>query len=306
MRVETMEYFITLARTGSIRQAAAELYITNQGLSQALQQLESELNTKLLYRHGKVLQLTAAGTVFLKYAERVLSLYEEMKEELRPFGSALANAEKERLTIYVTPIISHTVLSRILSIFQKRFGDYPLSIIEMDAEVLLRDVELNRNSIGILQAPQHLIEASEMLGSGRAELKDLDVSPLLVSAATNSPAAEKRVITTDDLETLPLALYGMEASLARKLLRGKQPQIVFNSANLLLCRDRIAKSNAIGFSNDILEKYVHGPKLTTIPLEQRVDMHTSYMITTSAPLNPVLLDLVYIMHAEIETGTEPV
>lgn len=300
MRVETMQYFMTLARIGSIRQAASELYITNQGLSQALQQMESELNTKLLYRHGKLLQLTAAGTIFLKYAEQIVSLYDEMEEELQPFCSALADSEKERLTIYVTPIISHTLLSKILSIFQKRFGDYPLSIIEMDAEALLHSVELNRNSIGILQAPQHLIEASEMIKSGQVQLKDLHVSPLLISAAPNSPAAEKSIITVEDLETMSLALYGQEASLARKLLSGKSPQIVFNSANLLLCRDRISKSNAIGFSNHVLEKYVHGPKLTTIPFERQVDMHTSYMYTSSTTLNPVLLDLIYIMNAEFD------
>lgn len=306
MRVETMQYFMTLTQTGSIRQAASELYITNQGLSQALQQMESELNTKLLYRHGKHLQLTAAGTIFLKYAEQIVSLYGAMEEELKPFCSVLADSEKERLTIYVTPIISHTLLSKILSIFQKRFGDYPLSIIEMDAETLLHSVELNRNSIGILQAPQHLIETSKIIKSGQVELKDLHVSPLLISAATNSPAAEKSIITVKDLETMSLALYGQEASLARKLLSGKQPQIVFNSANLLLCRDRISKSNAIGFSNDILEKYLHGPKLVTIPFEIQIDMHTAYVYTASTTLNPVLLDLIYIMHAEFDPNSNEV
>ena len=301
MRLETMRYFILVAEKGSIRGAAEELFISNQGLSQSLQQLETEVGTPLLYRHGKRLRLTAAGGVFLDYARRITALDDELRESLKDFPSGTGSERKTRLTLYVTPIVSQTFLSNVLSIFHKRFIGYPFSINEVDAERLLSQVDFDQNSIGILQAPGYLIEKSASLRRGAATLREVGTMPLLITASAHSLLFdEKEYFSAEDLRRENLSLYGHEAKLAEQLLgQSCTQQIVFNSANLLLCREYTSNSNSVGFSNSVVEKYIRGPHLKTVPFEPQLDLYTACMYNASIPLNPVLKDLIYIIQAEL-------
>ena len=62
MRTEYLDYFVKVVEIGTISAAAELLYISPQGLSQAIQQLEKELGAVLFCREGSKLHLTAAGS----------------------------------------------------------------------------------------------------------------------------------------------------------------------------------------------------------------------------------------------------
>lgn len=68
-----LHYFVTVAEMGQITRAARHLHIAQPALSQAVAQLESQLNVKLLDRHARGVTLTAAGEAFLVKARAVLS-----------------------------------------------------------------------------------------------------------------------------------------------------------------------------------------------------------------------------------------
>ena len=72
MRTEYLDYFTKVVETGTISAAAEQLYISPQGLSQAIQQLEKDFGTDLFYRSGTKLHLTAAGTEAYRLAQDVL------------------------------------------------------------------------------------------------------------------------------------------------------------------------------------------------------------------------------------------
>ena len=61
MRIESLHYFLEVARIGSFSLAARQLYVSQQGLSKAVQSLEKELGTALFERTGKRIRLTEAG-----------------------------------------------------------------------------------------------------------------------------------------------------------------------------------------------------------------------------------------------------
>ena len=65
MDFKTLEYYRKIYEKRSIRQAAAELYISPQGLSRTLYALEEELQVRLFERSVKGLEPTRAGELFL-------------------------------------------------------------------------------------------------------------------------------------------------------------------------------------------------------------------------------------------------
>lgn len=50
MKIKVLEYFITLAESQSINEAAGKLYIAQPSLTKALQLFEAEIGTQLFQR----------------------------------------------------------------------------------------------------------------------------------------------------------------------------------------------------------------------------------------------------------------
>ena len=75
-------YVSTIASCKSISQAAEKLYITQPSLSRYISHLEHDLGLALFSRSSQGISLTDAGRVYIKYAEEILSVYQQMQTEL--------------------------------------------------------------------------------------------------------------------------------------------------------------------------------------------------------------------------------
>ncbi len=94
MNLRFVEAFYWVAALKSISRAAEKLYLTQSAMSSRIATLEDELGVLLLDRHDKQFKLTAAGTRFLRYAEKLLALQREVKAEM---GSGQAMAVSMRI-----------------------------------------------------------------------------------------------------------------------------------------------------------------------------------------------------------------
>lgn len=82
MHIESLRYFIELARVGSFYGAAKSSYISHQGMNRAITSLESELGLKLVERSRQGARLTSDGEVFLRHAKRISAEYDLMMDDL--------------------------------------------------------------------------------------------------------------------------------------------------------------------------------------------------------------------------------
>ena len=73
----------------SIRKASEALFITPQGLSKALKNLERELGVKLLVRTGEGVALTEHGEIVERYADTIIASVDAMKAEIGDRHSAI-------------------------------------------------------------------------------------------------------------------------------------------------------------------------------------------------------------------------
>jgi DNA-binding transcriptional LysR family regulator len=72
MDARQLEYFLAVADHGSFNRAAASLYLAQPSLSQAIRNLERELNVLLFHRIGRRIELTEAGRAMIEPARQVL------------------------------------------------------------------------------------------------------------------------------------------------------------------------------------------------------------------------------------------
>lgn len=82
MNLRFVEAFVWVARLKSITRGAEKLCLTQSAVSNRIAALEEELGVVLLDRRNSGFRLSSAGTRFLEYADRLLALQREFKNEL--------------------------------------------------------------------------------------------------------------------------------------------------------------------------------------------------------------------------------
>lgn len=82
MDIRVLQYFLTVAREGSITKAAETLHMTQPPLSRQLKDLEEELGKQLLIRGNRKVTLTEEGMLLRKRAEEMVDLMEKTKMEI--------------------------------------------------------------------------------------------------------------------------------------------------------------------------------------------------------------------------------
>jgi len=84
MELRHLRYFIAVAETGSLTEAAEKRLFTSQpSLSRQIRDLEEQVGVELLNRSARGVELTPAGTVFLGHAKMVLAQVDASVEAAR-------------------------------------------------------------------------------------------------------------------------------------------------------------------------------------------------------------------------------
>ncbi|MBR5490366.1 MAG: LysR family transcriptional regulator [Oscillospiraceae bacterium] len=80
MNFQQLKYYTVLCEAGSFSKAAESLFISQQGLSMAISNLEAEFSCKFFYRMPKGLVLTPDGEYFRDWATQMLGNLQELWE----------------------------------------------------------------------------------------------------------------------------------------------------------------------------------------------------------------------------------
>lgn len=122
--LEELQAFTAVVDTGSITAAAEHLDQTVSGTSRTLGRLESKLETTLLRRTTRRLELTEEGAAFLARARAILDSVEEAEEQMaarrqQPVGRLRVDA--------ATPFMLHVIVPRVAG-FRERFPKVELEL----------------------------------------------------------------------------------------------------------------------------------------------------------------------------------
>src|SRR3978361_210138 len=116
MELSDLVTFSTVARTGGITRAAAELNTVQSNITQRVKALEAEVGTALFERHSRGMTLTGAGRRLLPYAQRMAALSREAILAARDDGEP-----KGPLSIGSMETTAAVRLPALLADFHRRF-----------------------------------------------------------------------------------------------------------------------------------------------------------------------------------------
>src|SRR5262249_19451189 len=145
MNLKQLETFFWAAKLGSFSAAADRLNATQSTVSMRIQDLERDFGLTLFDRAQRTARVTDQGRAFLRYAEEVLRLASEMREQLAD-GATMPGV----LRIGVVEMVSVTWLPRFVKAIHQR---YPKIAIDID-EALTQDLveDLNHGNLDLILA----------------------------------------------------------------------------------------------------------------------------------------------------------
>lgn len=235
MTVEKIRYFIEVARTGSLTQAARNLYVSQPNLSKQMAQMESECGFSLFRRTARSLELTAAGKVLFEQIQEVPQVVSEAIDKARMCSRRSENS----LSIGVVEVqeIRRRLMPAVIA-FTKTHPDV--------------DVQLERNSFGKLRAGLHngiydviITMHFDLEKTPEFEEMFLSESAPVIAVRKDAPLAERKSVSFGELRNEDFVLIcssetpnGEERFLGECAGFGFSPHIVRRPRSLeslLLC-----------------------------------------------------------------------
>jgi DNA-binding transcriptional LysR family regulator len=128
MKIDTLglQAFIAIAEQASFHRAATALHISQTALSRRLQNLEADLEIKLVERTTRSVALTGIGQEFLPEARRLLSDLARALKDIRETGKA----QRGDICIASVPTAGVHFLPRIVHEYSSRYPDNRIRILD--------------------------------------------------------------------------------------------------------------------------------------------------------------------------------
>lgn len=140
-----LRYLDAIARTGSIRRAAAELNIASSAINRQLIALEEELGVQLFERLPRRLLLTAAGEVVIEHVRETLRGQARVRAKL----DALKGLMRGRIELALTPGLAEGAIPEIISEFVEERPGVQITLRSMRVDLIASAVLNGEVDLGL-------------------------------------------------------------------------------------------------------------------------------------------------------------
>jgi len=141
----SLQLFVAVCELGSIGKAAKREFIAASAVSKRLSDLEAALDTPLLYRHTRGVDLTPAGQSLLHHARSVLFSLEKMQGEL----SEYANGVRGHVRVHASISAIVQFLPEDLGAFIGQHPEVKIDLEEHLSTEVVRAVQEGAADLGI-------------------------------------------------------------------------------------------------------------------------------------------------------------
>lgn len=278
MRIQQLHYIVKIVETGSMNEAAKQLFITQPSLSNAVRDLEREMGIEIFIRNPKGITLTKDGVEFLSYARQILEQTALLEER---YKSKNTNRELFSVSSQHYAFVVNAFVSLLAGTDMSR---YELFLRETRTYEIIDDVKNFRSEIGVLFLNSYNHDVlTKMFDDNHLTYTSLFRTHPHIFVSKNNPLASKKLVTMEDLEEFPYLSYdqGIHNSFyfseeIFSQIPHKKSIVVSDRATLF---NLLIGLDGYTIATGILNSNLNGDNIVSIPLDVE-DM----------------IDIVYIRH----------
>ena len=204
MNIQQLRYVVAIANSGTFREAAEKMYVSQPSLSISVRDLEKELGFKIFRRTSSGTFLTRRGMEFYEKAQELVKGFDV-------FQNQYANPEEEKDEFSIASQ-HYDFLPPTITAYSERYPDYKnFRIFESTTVQILDEVAQGHSEIGIIylnnQNQKGIMQRVEKLG---LEVIDLIPFHTHIYLREGHPLAEKEELVMEDLADLPTVRFTQE------------------------------------------------------------------------------------------------
>ncbi len=300
--IRNLRAFLAVAEELSFTRAARRLHLSQQGLTDRIRRLETQLGAPLFVRTTRRVELSAVGAELLPDARLLVEQVDTIWARLE---TQTAHAPAH-LRVGVSPSLVFGVLPRLLEIVAERAPEMELIAREIPMDELVQGVTDGDLDAGVALAPPPTPNLSSDV---------VDVSSADLMVAESHPLAERASVSLREISGTPVLLSPREISpgmhdavMSACRAAGFEPEV------LLLPRERgylpraLFDGRAFAFWSTLSPHEYVRKGLVTVPLQEprpRLELRLVSRRGTGGPGIRLLREALDQIAQELATASRP-
>lgn len=263
--LKQIRYFVAVAETGKISNAAIAVGISPSSITTAVQELEQQLGVPLFERHQKGLSLTYEGDRFLQHSHNILAAVSAATYALQQKQTDLTGV----LSIGMTVTVAGYFLAPLLARFRRSFPNIDVKISE------------DRRSIIERKLIEGELDIALMLTSNLHNTKHISHETLVRSnrrlwVPPEHPVLKQEKVTLEDVAVLPyIQLMIDEARTTHLSFWNKtklMPNTILHTESVEAMRSLVATGAGVTILSDMVYRpwSLEGDRIELVTLAEQI------------------------------------
>lgn len=276
MTLQQLKYVIEVAKAKSISEAAKKLFISQPSLTNAIKELEKEMNITIFLRTNKGILISKEGEIFLGYARQVLEQAYLLEEKY------LKQDKRKQQFCVSTQHYSFAVNAFVDIIKEYGHDEYDFSLRETQTYEIIEDVTRMKSEIGVLYINDfNKLVIQKLLKEHNLIFHSLIVVKPHIFISSKNPLAKKKKVTMEELRLYPYLSF--EQGEHNSFYYSEE---IFSSVvryKNIRVRDRATLFNLLiglnGYTvcSGIIDENLNGKDIVAVALDEEGEMNIGYI-----------------------------
>ena len=275
MTLQQLRYAVMIADSGSMNEAAKELFISQPSLSGTVKELEKELGFSLFLRSNRGIVITPEGEDFLGYARQVLDQYRLLedkyvkKNKKKKFGVAMQH-------------YTFAVKAFVELVKQVGMEEYEFAVYESKTHEIIEALKSFKCELGVI----YLCDFNEqvitkLLNENDLEFVELFTCDTYVYLWSGHPLADQEILTMEELQEYPCLAFDQGKN--NSFYLAEEMKSTYEYKRLIKANDRATILNLMvglnGYTlcSGIICEELNGDDYRAVPLKETEKMRIGYI-----------------------------
>jgi len=178
---------LSLANTKNYTETARELNLTQPAISHHIRLLEEEFQIRIFNRVKNKLKLTAEGEILLKYARRIIALYDSCVQDIEACAANI-----QHLSIGITQTVSEVSMPQIIALYCNEHPGTHVTVVTGTMKDINAQLKLYKLDIAVVEGSVKVEDYVPVL---------LDTDSLCVIVSPEHPLSGRKSVTFEDIRS---------------------------------------------------------------------------------------------------------
>ncbi len=286
MTLQQIRYAIAVADTGSMNEAAKQLFIAQPSLSVAIRELEEEVGFSIFIRSRKGVEVTPEGKEFFGYIRQVSEQFSLVEDKY------LRTEKRKKRFSVSSQHYSFAIKAFVETVRQFGMDEYEFTMKETKTYEVIEDIKFSKSEIGIIYLNDFNEKVlNKLLLENNLEFTELLQCNAYVYLWKGNPLAKRESLSLEELEPYPCLAFDQGNNnsfyFAEELLSDYQYKRLIRVNDRATILNLMVGLNGFTLCSGIICEELNGQDFVALPLKTAEIMKIGYITRKNSIMSEI-------------------